>query len=307
MTRRELLAGAAGALAAQRLSAFKTHLTKAHISAITDEIGKTQADAIDFAHHYGLQLVELRNVPETKKEFALLSEPELKRWATELEANKLKVSFLNTSLLKFTWPGLVPANGKPETPERKAANQKRWDRRKEDVTMALNAANILGVDKIRVFTGTRVENPESTYSLIVRTMEELIPLFEKAKCKLLIENEYSQNIGTSAETRDIMGLLPSQTVGYNWDPGNAVHLKETPWPDGYKVLPLDRMLNAQFKWRGLTAGSGETVDWKSIVIALQKDNYKHALGLETHAGGPALIENANDAMSKMLRIVEEVS
>ena len=307
MTRRELLAGAAGALAAQRLSAFKSHITKAHISAITDEIGKTQADAIEFAHHYGLQWVELRNVPETKKEFAFLTEPELKRWATELEANKLKVSFLNTSLLKFTWPGLKGAEGKPETEEQKAASQKRWDRRREDVTMALNAANILGCDKVRVFTGTRVTDPESAFPLIVRTMEELTPLFEKAKCKLLIENEYSQNVGTSAETKAIMELLPSKTIGYNWDPGNAVHLKETPWPDGYKVLPVDRMLNAQFKARGLTPDSGETVDWKSIVEALQKDNYRYQIGLETHTGGPALIQNANDAMSKMLRIVEDVS
>ena len=76
-------------------------------------------------------------------------------------------------------------------------------------TSAVRAANILGVDKIRVFTGTRVEHPETAYPLIVKTMEDLIPIAEKGKVKLLIENENSQNIGTSPEVKAIMELLPS--------------------------------------------------------------------------------------------------
>jgi sugar phosphate isomerase/epimerase len=301
VTRRDLLAGAAFAAAAVKLQAFKSHISKARISAITDEIGKTQAEAIDFAHHYDLQWVELRNVPETKKEFAFLTEPELKRWAAELASNKLKVSFLNTSLLKFTWPGTTPEGTKKE------ADQVKWDRRKEDVTSALRAANILGVDKVRVFTGTRDVHPESTYPLIVRTMEELVPLFEKAKVKLLIENENSQNIGTSPELRAIFELLPSKTIGYNWDPGNAQSLHEVPWPDGYSHLPIHRMMNVQFKAKNTLESSPDRIDWKAIMEAMQKDNYQGELGLETHTGGPALIENANESMRTILHIAGELS
>ena len=301
MTRRDLLAGAAFAAAAGKLQAFKSHITKGRISAITDEIGKTQAEAIDFAHHYGMQLVELRNVPETKKEIAFLTEPELKSLASGLASNKLKVSFLNTSLLKFTWPGITPAAGKKEP------DQAKWDRRKEDVSSALRAANILGCDKVRVFTGTRDVNPESTYPLIVRTMEELTPLFEKAKVKLLIENENSQNIGTSPELKAIFELLPSKTIGYNWDPGNAQSLHEVPWPDGYKSLPINRMLNVQFKAKNILESSPDHIDWKAIMEAMQKDNYQGELGLETHTGGPALIDNANESMRNMMRIVGELS
>jgi len=209
ISRRELLTGAGALLAGSRLQAFKSRITKAHISAITDEIGKTQSEAIAFAHQYGLQWVELRNVPETKKEFAFLTEPELKRWSAELAANKLKVSFLNTSLLKFTWPGTASKAPPSE------AEQKRWENRKQDVASALLAANVLGVDKVRVFTGTRVEHPETTHPLIVKTMEELIPMAEKAKVRLVIENEYSQNVGTSAESKTIMELLPSKWIGLN--------------------------------------------------------------------------------------------
>jgi sugar phosphate isomerase/epimerase len=315
MTRRELLAGAAGVLpllhsTAAPLSAFKSRITKANISAITDEIGKTQADAIAFAHQYDLQWVELRNVPETKKEFAFLPEPELKKWAAELGANKLKVSFLNTGLLKFTWPGHEPARMRKETDEQRsvrlAAEQKRWDRRREDVAIAVHAANILGVDKIRIFTGTRVANPETTYAKIVQTMEELVPIAEKAKVRLLIENENSQNIGTSVETKEIMALLPSKYIGFNWDPQNALPLKEIPWPDGYSVLPKNRMLNAQFKGKGLLDDSPEKINWKAILEAMQKDGYQGQIGLETHIFDGTLIEKAHESMKNIMHIVGQL-
>ena len=300
LSRRQLLAGAAVLAAASPLSAFKSRITKASISAITDEIGNTQAEAIDFAHHYGLTCVELRNIPETKKEVAKMTEPEAKAVAAELAAAKLKVTFLNTSLLKFNWPGLQPGV------EVKPAEQKRWDSRKQDVETALRAANILGVDKVRVFTGKRVEHPETTYKLIAQTMEELLPMAEKAKVHLLIENEYSQNIGNSAESRDIMAMLPSKWIGLNWDPGNAQFLKETPFPDGYALVPKDRILNIQFKAQNTLDGP-DKMDWKAVLEALEKDNYQHKLGLETHGDAKKRMEHAHASMEEMLRIVGSLS
>ncbi len=309
LSRRELLATAAASLAVGPLSAAKGKITKASVSAITDEIGRTQADAIAFAHQYGLQWVELRNIPETKKEVAFLPEAEIKAVAAELAANKLKVSFLNTSLMKFTWPGTTPAKPRKDTPEqaatRAAAEKKRWDNRKADVEAAVRAANILGTDKIRIFTGERVAQPETTFKLIQQTMEEFIPIAEKGKVHLLIENEYSQNIGSSLETKAIMDLLPSKWIGFNWDPGNAKYLNETAWPDGYKVLPVNRMLNAQYKAKNLMQGE-EFIDWLSIMKALQKDGYNHQIGLETHTGGPNLIENAHTAMKTIMHLVGQL-
>jgi sugar phosphate isomerase/epimerase len=306
-----LLAGSAALFAAGPLPAFKSHITRANISAITDEIGKTQADAIAFARQYGLEWVELRHVPETKKEFAFLTEPELKRWAAELAANKLRVSFLNTSLLKFTWPGMTPQKARAETDEqraaRAAAEQKKWDRRKDDLANALMAANVLGVDKVRVFTGTRVAHPETAYPTIVKTLEEMIPMAEKARVHLLIENETSQNIGTSAESKAILELLPSKTIGLNWDPQNALGLGEVPWPDGYAQVPKDRMLNSQFKAKGLLDDSPEKLNWKAILEAMQKDGYRGRIGLETHVFDGTLIEKAHESMRTILHITGGLS
>ncbi len=295
-----MMAGAAVLAAAGPLSAFKSRITKASISAITDEIGNTQAEAIEFAHHYGLSLIELRNMPESKKEFAKMTEPELKLAAAELASAKLKVSFLNTSMMKFNWPGLNP--GAPVKP----ADQKKWDSRKEDMANALLAANVLGTDKVRVFTGSRVAHPETTYKLIVQTMEEFIPMAEKAKVHLLIENEYSQNIGNSAESKDILGMLPSKTIGLNWDPGNAQELKETPFPDGYALVPKDRILNIQFKASNTLDGPNK-MDWKAVLEALEKDSYSYKLGLETHGDATKRMEHAHASMEEMLHIVGNLS
>src|ERR1035441_78976 len=85
VSRRDLLAGAA----ARVLRAAKARINKSRISAITDEIGLTQAEAVEFAKRYALQWVELRNVPGTNHEFAFLPETELKRHAAALAATKL--------------------------------------------------------------------------------------------------------------------------------------------------------------------------------------------------------------------------
>ncbi len=97
VTRRRLLASAAafGLLGSLRA---KSRLGKSQVSATTDEIAATQSEALVSARMQGLQWVTLHRVPETKKEFAQLTAPELKAYAAELQANKLKVSVLKTTL-----------------------------------------------------------------------------------------------------------------------------------------------------------------------------------------------------------------
>jgi sugar phosphate isomerase/epimerase len=138
-------------------------------------------------------------------------------------------------------------------------------------------------------------------------MEELTPIAEKGKVRLLIENENSQNIGTAVEVKDIMAMLPSKSIGFNWDPQNALALKEVPWPDGYSVLPKDRMLNAQFKGKGLLDDSPEKLNWKAILKAMQKDGYRGQIGLETHIFDGTLIEKAHESMKNILHMVGELS
>jgi sugar phosphate isomerase/epimerase len=283
VTRRNLFAYSACLLGARVLRAAKTHITKTRVSAITDEMGHTQEDAIAFAKQYPLQWVELRNIPGSTQEFASLSEPELRRCAAELAANKLRVSLLRTNLLKFSW----------------GADDKRWDRRKQDFARAVAAAEVLGVDKIGIFTGARVSNPASAYSNIVQTMEEMIPRAEDAKIRLLIENDPSQNIGTCAELKAILDMLPSKAVGFNWDPRNALALNETPWPTGYALLPKARMFNIQIRPEA-------QINWRAMLDAMQRDGYQGEISVATETPGSTL-EKMDDSIREVLHIVGELS
>lgn len=313
MTRRELLAAGAVCAAGLWTPARAKGLDKARISAITDEIGLTTDESIAFAHKYGMSNVELRNPPKNepngKKEYFTLTDAEIKADAARFKSEGLAVSFLNTSLMKFTWPDTEPVRRRPEDAaarEKRLASEKaRWDRRMEDLQKAINCAHIMGCDKVRVFTGTRIQEPESMYPRIAEVVGAMGEVAQKEKIHLLIENEGSQNVALSAELQKIMKLIPNKYIGYNWDPHNA-YGKETSYPDGYETLPKDRMLNLQIKGKGVMPESPEKEDWKAIMQALNRDGYKYKIGLETHLFDGTLIAAAHKSMEEIMRIVAEV-
>ena len=313
MNRRQLLRAAAAAplILVPRLLA-KNRIDRNRISAITDEIGMTTTESIDFAHTYGLKWVEVRDIREKKKEVAFAPEADVKELAAALAGAGLKVSFMNTSLLKFTWPGMEPVrpprNDTPEKKEKRLATEKeKFDRRMEDLGKALAAAKTIGCDNVRVFSGSRTADPQSAYPRIVEVFTPMVEEAAKHKIHLLIENEASQNVATSAELGVLMPMLKSPWFGYNWDPNNAHSAKEIPFPDGYKKLPIDRMMNSQVKARDLLPDfPNDNLPWHDIMEAMGKDGYKGHIGLETHIFDGTLIPKANLSMKEILRIVDSL-
>lgn len=303
---------AAGAVCASGLWA-KGRIDRARISAITDEIGLTTDESIAFAHQYGMRNVELRNPPKNepdgKKEYFQLTEPEIKADAVRFKNEGLAVSFLNTSLLKFPWPGTEPARRRQEDAaareKRLAAEKARWDNRMDDLRKAIRCAQIMGCDKVRVFTGSRIQEPETLFPRIGEVVGEMGFVAEKEKVHLLIENEGSQNVATAAELARVMKLIPNKYVGLNWDPHNA-YGREAAYPEGYSALPKERILNLQIKAKGVMPSSPEKEDWKTIFQALDRNGYKYKIGLETHIFDGTLIAAAHTSMEEIMRIVREV-
>jgi L-ribulose-5-phosphate 3-epimerase len=305
MTRRELLAGT---LAAAALPAKAAKIDRSRISAISDEIGKSPQASIDFAKLYDLQCLELRNVPGGK-EYSFLPEDEVKLAAADFARNGIRISFMNSSLLKFGWPGTEPVRRRPENEQARAkrvqTESARFEHRMDDLRTAMRNCHILGVDLLRVFTGSRVEEPEKLYPRIVDVLGEMALLAEKEKIRLLIENEASCNIGTSAELTNLLKLIPSKWIGINWDSLNGLALHENPFPDGYQVLPKNRIYNVQIKGKTLL-DYPEKLDWKTIFQTLQKDGYQGRLGLETHIFGEGQVAASHSSMQEILRIVQEL-
>jgi sugar phosphate isomerase/epimerase len=306
MTRREVLLGS---ITATPLLARRS-MDRSRISAITDEIGNTAAESIAFAKQYGLQFVEVRGLRDKKKEYTYLSEPELKAEAAAFRNAGLKVSFLNTSLMKFTWPGTEAVRRRPETEEararRVAGEGMKFENRMADLKKAINAAHILGTDKIRVFTGMRVAEPQAMMPRIADVLGAMAFVAEKEKVQLLVENEGACNVATSAELAELLKLLPSKAIGINWDPQNVIAHKEVAYPDGYHLLPRKRIGNVQIKGKGVMPDSDQKLDWKAIMAGMDKDGYKGKFGLETHIFDGTLIPSAHISIKEILRIVDEV-
>jgi len=291
-------------LAAAPLAA-KSRVDKNRMSIITDECAKSPAEAIAFAAKFGLKWLELRGVPGERREYYTISEDELRAAAKEFSAGGVKISFLNTGMLKFGLYDTEPARKRQETGEQRAkrlaTEKERFDRRMDDLGKAIRAAHILGTDKVRIFTFTRVAEPDRLLPRIAEILGPMALAAEKEKIKLLVENEGSCNIGSCAELAALMKLVPTKGLGINWDAMNGTAFKETPFPDGYNLLPKSRIHNVQIKGRSLQQGA-QWLDWAAIFKTLDKEGYKGQFGLETHIFDDKLIEHSHECMAEILRL-----
>ncbi len=107
----------------------------------------------------------------------------------------------------------------------------------------------------------------------------------------------SCNTATGAEAAKVLSVVKSPYLMLNWDPGNAATHDEKPYPDGYDLLPKDRIGHCHCKdavkkpngkgydWSPMGRG---IIDWVGQFKALKRDGYQFAVSLETHWGVRAL-------------------
>jgi sugar phosphate isomerase/epimerase len=245
------------------------------VSVITDEVAASEAGAFTFCRQYGVQRIELRNVPGSKRGYWDLPPAEMRAFAGRCRAEGVSISFIDSGLLAAPLPGTAPV----KTPG--PAEAARYERRMEDLDRVLELAHAVGADKIRCFSFRRVAEPRALFD---RIAEQILPMVERAGragVQLVLENESSCNVATTAELVEFAGRIQSKWFGLNWDPGNAAH-QETAYPDAYRLLPIARLANVQVKGKGILPGGPDPVDWRAILAALRKDGYTGDVGLETH-------------------------
>ena len=284
-------------------------LDSSRISVITDECGLSPEESIAFARQYGLGWVELRAVPGLKqgpREYFRQSESVQLAAAKALKDAGLRVSFLNTGLLKHWLPGTeIVWRGTPEQQaKRRESEQKRFDDRFADLKLAIRCAEIFEVPKLRVFAFTRAADPLKIYPEIVNYLEEMAAEAKPKGIQLLLENEASQNVGFTAELAAIFKLVNAPNLGINWDPVNGL-ASGSEYPAGYALLPKARIWNVQIKARALVIGP-DFLDWKGIFTSLDRDGYAGQIGLETHVFDGTLIEKAHLSMKKIQELVGKV-
>ena len=289
----------------------RPRLDRSCLSVLTDEVGPDIRSAIAFCQKYKLQSVELRVSYDHNLMYDMLTEAQLKTAAKQLSDAGLRISFLNTAMLKYTLPGTVAVKSEDwyenmykrlgMTPATMLAG------RKQNLERALTAAQILGVKQIRSFTFWRVAQPRSIYPKLKDLFLEMEAPAKKAGVRILVENEYSTNVATSDETAAFLQMLPPKQFGLNWDPQNSASAGEAVFPGGYNKLPKKRIANVQLKAEGLgLLDNGNRLDCKGIIEALYKDGYKGLIGLETHSELPPVrnVPISHKCIQKLIELVE---
>jgi sugar phosphate isomerase/epimerase len=110
----------------------------------------------------------------------------------------------------------------------------------------------------------------------------------------------------------VLSAVPSPSLMLNWDPGNAAATGEIPYPDGYNLLPKDRIghchckdvvKNGKDDWAPMGGG---IIDWAGQFKALKRDGYHYAVSLETHwSGGGSPEECSRKSWAGMKRLLQQ--
>ncbi len=304
MNRRSFLAAAAAYPATRAFA----RINRQRLTILADEAGPTPEDWIAFARDYQLKWLELRSVQQNGAVQMLdsMSVADLKPIAAKLKDAGLGVSFFNSALLKHDLPGTVAVRREDWYDKLYArqglTSEGMYRDRNERLKRAIAASLTFGCTKLRTFTFWRVAEPRAVFPRLVEILGGMADAAKAEGCELLVETEFSTNIATSEEIRDLLAQLPHPAIGINWDPQNSYVLEKDIFPAGYAKLPKARIRNVQIKAEGLFGK--ELIDWAGIFRAMDSDGYQGLFGLETHNGnGPENYKMSRRCMDEMLRLI----
>ena len=262
---------------------------KLRIAAITDEFSPELGPALEAMERIGMTGAELRVL--WGKNIMDLTDEELRRAREMAEEKKMEVISIASPLLKCVLPGVSEVDTRFQ--QDVFASKHTFDDQPRLAEHAFAIAKMMGARIIRVFSYWRTLEPERCFEGVVRALSDLAEKAAREDLIIGLENEHACNVGTAVESAKVLQAVQHPNLKLVWDPANALVGGETPFPDGYRRLPIDRIAHVHAKdcsmeghkpiWGPLgTRG----VDWKGQVMALLEDGYSGWLSLETHWPGP---------------------
>jgi sugar phosphate isomerase/epimerase len=311
LPRRRFLAGMAAmtvTTAASRFASAKSN-TPFRVSVINDEISQDFGHACEVAsREFGMHWIELRSM--WNKNIASLDEKEVAETRRLLDKYQLKVTDIASPLFKVDWPG---------APKSKYSEAKSFgasfslSQQDEVLERAITLAKALGTDRVRCFDFWRLDDQAPYRDAINDKLREAAAKAEKQGIILVLENEPACNTATAYESVKVLNAVQSKSFMLNWDPGNAAASGEIAFPDGYNLLPKDRIghchckdvvkKGAKFDWAPMAGGM---IDWAGQFKALKRDGYHLAVSLETHwHGGGSQEESSRKSWAGMKKLLHE--
>jgi sugar phosphate isomerase/epimerase len=265
------------------------------VAVINDEITQDFGRACEIAaHEFGMEWIELRGM--WNKNILNLDAKEVAEARRILERNKLRVTDIASPLFKVDWKGAPKSKYSPKGDQFKADFT--FDQQDEVLERCIALAKAFRTDRVRCFDFWRLDDPAPFRAAINQKLMDAAKKAGKHGIILVLENELDCNTATGAEAAQLLNQISSPNFMLNWDPGNAAARGETPYPDGYNLLPKNRIGHCHCKdvakktdgsshqWAAMGRG---VIDWVGQFQALKRDGYRYAVSLETHwrgAGSP---------------------
>ena len=281
------------------------------VSVINDEISQDFGHSCEVAsREFGMHWIELRGM--WKKNIVSLDEKEVAEARRILEKYQLKVTDIASPLFKVDWP---------DAPKSKFSEAKSFganftlSQQDEVLDRAIAMAKAFGTGRVRCFDFWRLEDPSPYRGAINDKLREAAAKAEKNGLILVLENEYACNTATAAEAAKVLSEVKTPALMLNWDPGNAAARGEIPYPNGYALLPKDRIGHCHCKdavkkgdhydWAAMGAG---IIDWAGQFKALKADGYHYAVSLETHwNGGGSPEESSRKSWAGMKGLLQQAN
>jgi sugar phosphate isomerase/epimerase len=289
MNRREFsrLAATAAAWGAAR-AAFGADSPAAawKLGIITDEVDADLARVLSsFYPKYQLRWAEIRNVQldgKSRYVYTNATPAQLREIRKQVDDAGVKISVMDTAVYKIPLPGTQPLGAKTGELNPGAGEYKR---QMDDLKRASDAAHILGTDRVRIFAFQRIADPNSIFDRIVDELHTAIAAAKQQDVILVLENEFSCNVATGAESARLFKAIPDRRLMHNWDPGNCIEAGEDPFPKGWDQLDHTRIAHIHLKdaegraWKPIGGGK---IDFIGQFAALKKMKYAGTMSLETH-------------------------
>ena len=262
---------------------------KIPIAAITDEFSPDLAIALDAMANIGMTGAELRVL--WGKNIMNLTDDELARAKDLVQSKGFEVMSIASPLLKCVLPNAPDIDTRFQ--QDIFASKHTFDDQPQLTERAFEIATFFGAKIVRVFSYWRTVEPKATYGAVAEALSGLADKAAKANLIIGLENEHACNVGTAAESAEVLALVQHPNLKLVWDPANALVAGENPYPGGYELLPKDRIAHVHAKdchmdghkpiWGPLGT---RAVDWKGQISALLGNNYQGWISLETHWPGP---------------------
>ncbi len=268
------------------------------VAVINDEITQDFGRACEIAaREFGMGWIELRGM--WNKNVLKLDAKEIEESRRILEKNRLRVTDIASPLFKVDWPGAPRSKHSPQRDQFNADFA--FEQQDEVLERSIELAKAFQTDRVRCFDFWRLED-QGPYRAAIN--EKLLGAAIKASKKsitLVLENEGSCNTATGAEAAKVLNSVKSTNLMLNWDPGNAATHGEKPYPDGYSLLPKDRIghchckdavKKADGKGYGWAPMGHGIIDWVGQFKAFKRVGYQLAVSLETHWRGAGTAEES---------------